>query len=202
LQELKKTLKNLVMISSMVMVNTSDEVSAQRNIERGQRGGRTVPETVRKEKWDSASRSRTEYAKMFGDNYMEFDNSEDLRNAPPEVVKQKKDEMLQLFTNVKNLYQHHHLRTSTSMGCNQVAKKDTLPVPKDGAEQMPHPESNAAEEAKKLGLQYYGFGRYGQNGVVTHRSVHDKLGVFMNSGEPIGSFEIEMPSFLYTKISR
>jgi hypothetical protein len=28
---------------------------------------------------------------MFGDKYMEFDNSEDLREAPPEVVKQKKD---------------------------------------------------------------------------------------------------------------
>jgi len=26
-----------------------------------------------------------------------------------------------------------------------------------------------------MGLKYYGFGRYGQNGVVTHRSVHDKL---------------------------
>jgi hypothetical protein len=26
-----------------------------------------------------------------------------------------------------------------------------------------------------MGLKYYGFGRYGTNGVVTHRSVHDKL---------------------------
>jgi hypothetical protein len=40
---------------------------------------------------------------------------------------------------------------------------------------MPHPESAASDEARKLGLQYYGFGRYGKNGKVTHRSVHDKL---------------------------
>jgi hypothetical protein len=56
-----------------------------------------------------------------------------------------------------------------------MAEKDTMPVPKDGAEMTPHPGSAAAEEAKKLGLQYYGFGRYGKNGTVTHRSVHDKL---------------------------
>ena len=36
-----------------MLVNTADEVSKQRNIERGQRGGRTVPENIRKEKWDA-----------------------------------------------------------------------------------------------------------------------------------------------------
>jgi hypothetical protein len=175
-QSIKQDLEELGYDTSMIMVNTSDEVSAQRNIERGQRGGRTVPETVRKEKWDSAQNSRTEYAKMFGANYMEFDNSEDLRNAPPEVVKQKKDEMLQLFTNVKNFVSTPPSSEQASMWvAHQLDVKDTLPVKKDGPEMMPHPESNAAEEAKKLGLQYYGFGRYGQNGEVTHRSVHDKL---------------------------
>jgi hypothetical protein len=101
-QSIKQDLEELGYDTSMIMVNTSDEVSAQRNIERGQRGGRTVPETVRKQKWDAAQDARTEYAKMFGDRYMEFDNSEDLRNAPPEVVKQKKDEMLQLYKSVQD----------------------------------------------------------------------------------------------------
>jgi hypothetical protein len=40
---------------------------------------------------------------------------------------------------------------------------------------MPHPNSGAADEARKMGLQYYGFGRYGKDGKVTYRSVHDKL---------------------------
>jgi hypothetical protein len=31
------------------------------------------------------------------------------------------------------------------------------------------------EEAKKLGLTYFGFGRWGRNGVVTHHTVHDSL---------------------------
>jgi hypothetical protein len=40
---------------------------------------------------------------------------------------------------------------------------------------MPHSDSGAADEARKMGLQYYGFGRYGKDGKVTFRSVHDKL---------------------------
>jgi hypothetical protein len=57
----------------------------------------------------------------------------------------------------------------------ELQKKDKLPIPKDGAEQTPHPDSGAAEEARKMGLKYYGFGRYGKDGTVTHRVVHDKL---------------------------
>ena len=173
---IKKGLENLGYDTAMIMVNTSDEVSAQRNIERGQRGGRTVPETVRKEKWNSAQDARTEYAKMFGDAYMEFDNSEDLRQAPPEVVKQKKDEMLQIFKYVKDFVsQPPQSEMAQAWVADQMQQKDTLAIPKNGSEQMPHPDSSAAQEAKELGLQYYGFGRYGRDGKVTHRSVHDKL---------------------------
>lgn len=176
IMRIKKGLEGLGYDTSMIMVNTSDEVSAQRNIERGQRGGRTVPETVRKEKWDSAQNSRTEYAKAFGDNYMEFDNSEDLRNAPPEVVKQKKDEMLQLYKNVQEFVaQPPQSEMAQAWVADQLQQKDTQPIPKDGAEMSPHPGSNAAQQAQELGLQYYGFGRYGRDGKVTHRSVHDQL---------------------------
>ena len=61
------------------------------------------------------------------------------------------------------------------MGCNGTTKERYITYFEDGAEQTPHPDSGAAEEARKLGLQYYGFGRYGKNGQVTHRSVHDRL---------------------------
>ena len=160
----------------MMLVNTADEVSKQRNIERGQRGGRTVPENIRKEKWDAVQAGRPEFAKMFGDNYMEFDNSEDLRTAPPEVVNAKKEEMLQMFSRIKEFVSVPPKNPmADSWVAMELQKKDTLAIPKDGAEQTPHSDSGAAEEARKTGLKYYGFGRYGQNGVVTHRSVHDKL---------------------------
>ena len=174
--KIKKKLEEVGYESSMVLVNTADEVSKQRNIERGQRGGRTVPENIRKEKWDGVQAGRPEFAKMFGDNYMEFDNSEDLRQAPPEVVKAKKDEMLQMFTRIKEFVaKPPENPVAATWVAMELQKKDTLPVPKDGAEQTPHPDSGAAEEARKMGLKYYGFGRYGQNGKVTHRVVHDKL---------------------------
>ena len=174
--KIKKKLEEIGYDSSMIVVNTADEISKQRNIERGQRGGRTVPENIRKEKWDNVQAGRAEFAKMFGQNYMEFDNSEDLRQAPPEVVKAKKEEMLQLFTNVKNFVAAKPTSDSAKEWiASELDKKDTLKVPKGGAEKVAHPDSGAAEEARKLGLQYYGFGRYGQKGVVTHRSVHDSL---------------------------
>jgi len=173
---IKKALEDLGYETSMLMVNTSDEVSAARNIERGQRGGRTVPETVRKQKWDSAQNGRTEYAKMFGDNYMEFDNSEDLRNADPDTVKSKKLEMMQLFKNVQEFVSTPPKNTKAEEWVAQeLDKKDTYEIPKDGVEQVPPSNDSAAAEARKLGLKYYGFGRYGINSEVTHRSVHGKL---------------------------
>ena len=181
---IKDRLEEIGYDTSMIMVNTADEVSKQRNIERGTRGGRTVPEEIRKQKWDAVQASRPELAKMFGQNYMEFDNSEDLRQAPPEVVKAKKEEMLQLFKNIQQFVAEPPQSESASLWvAHEMDVNDRLPIPKDGAEMTPHPGSNAAEEARKMGLQYYGFGRYGKNGKVTHRSIHDKL-VEVQKGEP------------------
>jgi len=174
--KIKDRLEEIGYDTSMVMVNTADEVSKQRNIERGQRGGRTVPEEIRKEKWDSVQASRPELAKMFGDKYMEIDNSEDLRQAPPEVVKAKKDEMMNLYKTIKDFVTSPPSNPAADMWvAHELDKKDTLPIPKDGSEMVAHPSAGGSEEARKLGLQYYGFGRYGKNGHVTHRSVHGKL---------------------------
>ena len=173
---IKAKLEELGYDTSMVLVNTNDEVSAQRNIERGQRGGRTVPETIRKEKWSNVQNARTEYARLFSDNYMELDNSEDLREAPPDVVRDKKMEMLQIFKNVQQFVaQPPQSPAAQEWVANELQQKDTLKPSKDGAEKIPPHDSSAAAEARKMGLQYYGFGRYGKNGKTTHRSVHDKL---------------------------
>jgi len=175
-KRIKAKLEELGYDTSMVLVNTNDEVSAQRNIERGQRGGRTVPETIRKEKWSNVQNARTEYARLFSDNYMELDNSEDLREAPPDVVRDKKMEMLQIFKNVQQFVaQPPQSPAAQEWVANELQQKDTLKPSKEGAEKIPPHDSSAAAEARKMGLQYYGFGRYGKNGKTTHRSVHDKL---------------------------
>jgi predicted RNA binding protein YcfA (HicA-like mRNA interferase family) len=173
--KIKERLGDLGYESQAIMVNTADEVSKQRNIERGQRGGRTVPEEIRKEKWDGVQKSRAEYAKMFGQDYMEFDNSEDLRSADPDIVQAKEKELLQLYKNVQKFVGKPPKNPSAQTWvAAELEKKDTLKVDAK-KEVVPHEGSKSAEEARKLGLQYYGFGRYGKNGKVTHRSVHDKL---------------------------
>jgi hypothetical protein len=173
--KIKERLEQLGYETSMVMVNTRDEVSAARNVERGQRGGRTVPEKIRKQKWDAVQAARPELAKLFGDNYREYDNSEDLRTARPEVVQQKQQEMLDLYKNVQKFVSKPPKNDmSKEWIASELQKKDTLKInPKK--EIVPHEGSKAAEEARRLGLQYYGFGRYGKDGKVTHRSIHDKL---------------------------
>lgn len=176
IERIKKRLEELGYETGMIMVNTRDEVSQQRNIERGQRGGRTVPEDIRKEKWNSVQAARSELAKLFGSRYYEFDNSEDLRNADPDIVKSKNEEMTQLFRNVQDFVKKPTKSDVAKEWISQeLSKKDTLPMPKGGIEQVAPQNSGAAEEARKLGLQYYGFGRYGRNGKVTHHSIHDQL---------------------------
>lgn len=84
--KMKSALEELGYNTKMVFVNTSDEVSKQRNIERGNAGGRTVPENIRKEKWDDVQKSRESLHQLFGDEHFHpIDNSEDLRKAPKDV---------------------------------------------------------------------------------------------------------------------
>jgi len=175
--KIKKNLESIGYETMMVSVNTKDEVSSQRNIERGQRGGRTVPEDIRKEKWDAVNNARPEMAKLFGHNYYEIDNSEDLRSAKPDVVKAKKDEMLNIFKKVQEFVKTAPKNNEAKQWvAGELSKKDTLPIDKKGAEYSgPAPDDAAQTEATRLGLQYYGFGRYGKNSKVTHHSVHGKL---------------------------
>ena len=162
----------------MLLVNTRDDISAQRNLERGQRGGRAVPETIRKEKWDSVQNSRTEYAKLFGTNYIEFDNSEDLRSADPELVKQKKMELMDIFKNVREFTQAPpKSEPAENWIASEMERKNRFAVSPKQAELSAHADGQgaSADQAHKLGLSYYGFGRYGKQGKVTHHSVNGKL---------------------------
>jgi hypothetical protein len=84
--------------------------------------------------------------------------------------------MMELYKNIQNFVtQPPSNPAAQEWVANEMQQADRLPITQDGAEQTPHPNSNAAQEARKMGLQYYGFGRYGRNGKVTHRSVHDQL---------------------------
>jgi len=183
IKTIKSRLEELGYDTSMIMVNTRDEVSASRNVERGSRGGRTVPEDVRKQKWDAVQKARPELAKLFGDKYAEFDNSEDLRVARPEIVQAKKEELLNLYKGVQKFMKAPpKADQAKEWVANELQKKDTMPIDKK-TDAMPHPNSAASTEARKLGLEYYGFGRYGKDRKTLYRSVHDKL-VKVSDAEP------------------
>ena len=198
IKRIKERLEELGYDTSMIMVNTKDEVSAMRNVERGQRGGRTVPETIRKQKWQSVQNSRPELGKLFGDKYVEFDNSEDLRSAHPEIVKAKKQEMLDIYKQVqKFISSPPKSQQAKEWIAAELEKKDSLTVSKKDMGASPHPDSKASEEARQLGLDYFGFGRYGKDNKVTHRSIHDKLQpVQAPVAKPVKKINEEFENFL------
>lgn len=100
--KIKSELEELGYSTMMVFVNTSNEVSRQRNIQRGKDGGREVPEDIRLEKWHSVQNARPELEKLFGkENFMAIDNSHDLRKANPDIVKKTKKAFEDIFKRVR-----------------------------------------------------------------------------------------------------
>lgn len=176
IKKIKNRLDELGYESSMISVNTDDEVSKKRNIERGERGGRTVPEKIRKEKWDAVQKSLPEFKKMFGDNYIDFDNTEDLRTSSSDVVEKKKSEMMDIFKSIRKFVsQPIENEKAKSWMSTEIKKKDKLEPTEKEYDKVPHKGSEAHGEAMKLGLKYYGFGRYGKDGKTTHHVVNGKL---------------------------
>jgi len=172
--KIKAGLEEIGYDTMMVFVVTDDEVSRQRNIERGQKGGRTVPEDSRKKKWDAVTNTRPQLAELFGENYIEFDNSIDLRNATPDIVKQKKDELAELSDKIGEFVANPPENEIAQEWIAAQLNKRTK-VSKNGSDLTAPEGSEAHEAAGKLGLDYYGSGKYGKNGNVTHHSVHGKL---------------------------
>ena len=181
IKKIKDELDKLGYDSKMVFVDASDNVSRNRNVERGQRGGRQVPEHIRARKWRESQDSRVHLAKLFGgEHYHEFNNDEDLRqNADPEIASQKTKELDGLFKTVRKFSQQPPKAElaqqwiHTNLG--KLAKQPVGNKQQQASVTPPHPESQAKKEADKLGLTWFGHGRYGKNGRVTHFSLNDRL---------------------------
>ena len=166
----------------MVMVNTRNDVSRQRNVERGQLGGRTVPEKIRQEKWDAVQQSIVEYKKIFGSDYFEIDNSEDLRIADPEVVQDKMSEFDGIYSKMRK-YVEQPVQNDKALQwvASQQAKKtdssssSNLRLISSNPNPSPKVGNDIMNQARQLGLSYYGFGRFGKNGKVTYKEVDGRL---------------------------
>jgi hypothetical protein len=206
---IKKELEELGYSTMMVFVNTSDKVSKERNIGRGEAGGRAVPEDIRKDKWDACQAALPVLQKLFGkDNFVEIDNSNDLRTASPEVKKKVEGEFQSIYKMTKKFVarqpndnaaavswnqsemQRRNMQSfvppsATAFGTGSVSRgavqaSDAIPANQDNAQQVSQaPTPNEQTQAQRLGLTYYGFGRYGTTikgkHTVTYISQNGKL---------------------------
>lgn len=176
-KDIKKRLERIGYDTSMIHVHVDDEVSKNRNLERSQKGGRAIPERNRKYKWDSVQDARVHHAKMFGQNYMEFDNSEDLRTAEPEVIRQKKDELNGIRERIKQFVNTQPSSEPSQVWIQNELENNKTPIQRKGG-LLPHPNSDAAKQAEELGLKYLGKGRYGtskNDRTPTHIAISDNL---------------------------
>jgi hypothetical protein len=189
----------------MVFVNTSNDVSRQRNLERGQGGGRKVPdgtddngvpddsEDIRTEKWQLAQENIGELQKVFGnDKFVVLDNSVDIRKASPEV----KAKVMTDFNRVRRMTQQFVRSENQNPNAKKWIERETqkrditdykapkayAPVAqtRQSIPQVVHqPDNELMAQARRLGLSYYGFGRFGRkvNGVnkVMYHSKGGKL---------------------------
>ena len=197
---IKKELEDLGYKSMLVFVNTSNEVSKKRNVQRGKIGGREVPEDIRLEKWMDAQRARPTLKKMFGEkNFIEVDNSYDLRSASQDIV----DKVLGKFNEVYKMVRKF-VRTPVSSQSSKEWKQTEIEKRNMQAYVSPRATTMSADRgpakiiadpstqgnvdvpttdelnlARRMGLSYYGFGRYGRsiNGkhTVTHVSQDGKI---------------------------
>ena len=76
IEDEKYTMDNLGYDTYMVFVNTSLETALRRNqnVDRG----RPVPEHIVRKNWNIVQKNRAVLMRMFGSNYVEVDNNEDL----------------------------------------------------------------------------------------------------------------------------
>lgn len=181
IKKVKDKLDTLGYDSKMVFVDAADNVSRNRNVERGQKGGRMIPEKIRAEKWRKAQDARVKLSQMFGgEHYHEFNNDEDLRhNTDPEVAGQKTAELDDLHKTIKKFSQTPPKSEQAQQWIYKNVSKLAKMPPGNKKQQAkvlpPPPDSKAKEEADKLGVKWLGNGRYGKDSRVTHFALHDRL---------------------------
>lgn len=212
IKTIKKNLEADGYETMMVFVNTSNEVSRERNVERGKRGNRKVPDgtdkqgvpdnspNIRQEKWDAAQKNIGELQKIFGNqNFAVLDNSLDIRKASSE----DKEKVLSNFNRVRRMAQQFVRSENKNPAAKQWIEKEaskreiTYQEPKrykslsqvrQSVPQVIHkPDNDMMNQARRLGLSYYGFGRFGRkvNGVnkVLFHSIGGKLVKVQNMNE-------------------
>lgn len=167
---IKKQLEDSGYQTMMVYVNTSNDVSRERNIQRGKEGGREVPEDIRQQKWQATQDAREPLKKAFGDeNFIHVDNTDDYRTVHPDRKKEIDKEHAKIFKKVRKFSastpqdasweeQEKKKRGITKFTPPRAQKQSVRPN-KPQPEYVPNPSE--LEQAKRLGVQHLGGGQFG-----------------------------------------
>jgi cytidyltransferase-like protein len=190
LEKIKTVKKNLEADgyeTMMVFVNTSNDVSRERNVERGKLGKRKVPDgtnkqgvpdnssDIRQEKWDLAQKNIGELQKIFGnEKFAVVDNTVDIRKVSPE----EKEKIETNFNRVRRMAQQFVRADNQNPAAKAWIEKEaqkrgityqepratkTLTQVRQSIPNVIHkPDNELMAQARKLGLSYYGFGRFGR----------------------------------------
>jgi hypothetical protein len=188
IKAVKDELEDLGYDTSMVFVNTSNEVSRARNVARGKKGERKVPDgtdndgipngtpNIRGEKWLRAQENHDRFRELFGNNFTSIENSEDLNAATPERRKQLEAEFTRVrrhatnftMSPVENERGNQWIKSRTRYtGVRKYTppKASTRPAVKKPVEQpksMIKPDENVMNQARAMGLSYMGSDRFGR----------------------------------------
>ena len=185
IMKIKKHLEDNGYDTMMVYVNTSNNVSRERNIQRGKEGGREVPEDIRQDKWQAAQDAKEPLRAAFGDDkFIHVSNSEDYRTVHPDRKKEIDKEHGKIFKTVRKFAtapiqdtswqeQEKKKRGITKFTTPRAQKQSNRP-------QQPQPEyvpnPSELEQAKRLGVQHIGGGQFGAKGAEpTHVSQGGRL---------------------------
>lgn len=200
---IKKELERNGYQTKMLFVNTNNDVSRQRNLERGLQGGRKIPDgtdergvpngsrDIRTEKWEAAQEAKEKLKDIFGkEHFKHVDNSEDLRQVSPERKKEIDDQHNQLFKHYRKFAsapvespaaKEYETTEKKKRSISDIRKTRATSMSQRPNKPMPKYEPNASEmeQAKRLGVEHVGGGQFGKKAkgetVVSHVSKNGQL---------------------------
>jgi predicted kinase len=182
---IKKYLEDYGYETKLLFVNTNNEVSKQRNFERGLRGGRKVPDgtdkngrpdgspDIRGEKWEAAQAAKEPLKKLFGsEHFIHVDNSEDYRKVDDKRKKEIDKSHNQIFKHYRQ-FTSEPSKTEKSKawiesekkkrGITQYKPAKSVSVSQKKTVAPYEPSASEIEQAKRLGVQHIGGGQFGKD---------------------------------------
>ena len=204
ISQMKGEFEKLGYRTKMLFVTVKDEVSKKRNVERGLRGGRKVPdgtnkngvpdgsEDIRGAIWRDTEKARPLLKDIFGkDHYIEVDNSLDHNELTPKKKKQIGQQHALIRKHYRKFVSESPNKPEAASWIEGEKKKRGIttykPARATSMSQKPkvkyEPNASELEQAKVLGVTHIGDGQFGKSkDQPTHVSKKGQLTMMEEKG--------------------